>query len=230
MKSHSNLFLRCIFATAVILSGCEQRDKTESSSFNNDDSEVVLALVLDLSSSSIELFQEDRVGLQFTRSLIEHYQRAYPGRNGKLILAQLSGGGDPLLWEGNPTDLLRDYDSYGSLHQMLVSKSNPNGSRIHEGLSRTFDYLLKHRAVQDGARPAVFVLSDMLDNGADGTKYEQRVMVSLKEFGKRGGISGFYFVHQSQLERWRTNLTDAGVTDCLVSADIVARPPLPSFD
>ena len=239
MKRLSNLMLsnsiptnsmRCLLAMVVICAGCEKRTAEQHSRFPTDDSDFVLVLVLDLSTSSVSLFDDDKPGYEFTMKLIEHYTRAVPGRNGRLILAQVSASDNPLLWEGEAGQLRRDFSNPRAFREKLLSKSNPHGSRIHEGLARTFEYLLKHQSVQGGAKPAVFVLSDMMDNGKDGAEYEKKLVASLKEFGEKGGISGFYFVDQSLLTKWQTILNNAGIKECFVTPDIVADPPMPNFD
>lgn len=214
----------------TLLTGCELRTASQYSSFSDDESEYVLALVLDLSSSSVHLFDEDEVGFEFTMNLIDNYMRAAPGRAGRLILVQVSASDNPLLWEGNPAELRSEFSTAEEFRKMLMSKSNPAGSRIHEGLARTFEYLLSHRAVTGGAKPGVFVLSDMMDNGSGGAEFEKQLNDSLEEFGKRGGIAGFYFVDQSLVTKWERNLANSKIRDSRVTANIVAHPPLPSFD
>ena len=228
-----NLFnsLLCLLAILLLISvGCKKRTAEQHSNFPEDESDYVLALVLDLSTSSVGLFDDDKEGYEFTMNLIEHYTRAVPGRTGKLILVQVSASNNPLLWEGEAGELRRDFPTAATFREKLLSKSDPNGSRIHEGLARTFDYLLHHQAVRGGAKPAVFVLSDMMDNGKDGAEYEKKLVASLKEFGEKGGISGFYFVDQSLLTKWQTILNNAGIKECFVTPDIVADPPMPNFD
>lgn len=209
--------------------GCEKRNAEEASSFVEDDCEVVLAIVVDLSGSCSDLFADDGRGYDFLMGALAKYQRAEPA-GGKVIIAQLSASDNPLLYEGSSVDLRRDYASAAAFRDDILSHGNPSGSRLHEGMAATFDYILKHRAVQQGARPAVLLLSDLIDNGSDGEQYEQEVVDHLEEFSKRSGVAGFYFVHQSQTDKWQSALADAGVKDFRVTDQIVAHPPLPSFD
>lgn len=226
-----NVTQKLMITTVAILlvTGCEQRRDTDTTSFEDGDCPLVLAIVVDLSGSCTELFADGGKGYDFLLGVLDKYQRAVP-TEGKVIIAQLSAADNPLLYEGSPADLRRDYPSAAAFRDDVLSKSNPSGSRLHEGMNATFEYILKHRAVQQGARPAVFLLSDLLDNGIDGGDYEQQVVARLQDFGAKDGIAGFYFVDQSQTDKWTAALASAGVKDYRVTDKIVAHPPLPSFD
>ena len=219
-----------LFLGVILLAGCQRRDVSTRSRFEDPRSEYVLALVLDLSGSTATLFNEDQPGYEFMMKLIDHYMRSVPGDGGTLILLQVSGNDNPLLWEGSPIQLQQDFSDANAFREMLLAKSQPSGSRVNEGLAKTLKYLLKHRSIQHGAKPGIFVLSDMEDNGPSGSKYEAEVLESLKDFGRRGGITGLYFVDQTLVEKWEKHFRDAALRDFRVTPDFVVHPPLPSFD
>lgn len=219
-----------LMAVVIFSAGCQRRSDESRTGFDEPQNEYVLALVLDLSSSSLELFKEDKAGYEFMMKLIDHYMMSVPGDAGRIVLVQLSGSDNPLLWEGSPMQLQQDFSSPNEFCEMLVAASKPSRSRVNEGLAKTLKYLLKHRSIQQGAKPCVFVLSDMKDNGAFGSRYEADVLESLKELGRRGGITGLYFVDQSLVEKWEKHFRDAALRDFRVTPDFVVHPPLPNFE
>lgn len=219
-----------LMAGMILFVGCQRRSDESRTGFDEPQSEYVLALVLDLSSSSVDLFNEDQAGYEFMMKLIDHYMISVPGDAGRIVLVQISASDNPLLWEGSPLQLQQDFSSPNEFREMLLAASKPSRSRVNEGLAKTLKYLLKHRSIRQGAKPGIFVLSDMEDNGAFGSRYEAEVLESLKEFGRRGGISGLYFVNQSLVEKWEKHFRDAELADFRVTPDFVVHPPLPSFD
>ena len=212
----------------VFLVGCEKRINTDVANFDDGDTEYVLAIVVDMSGSCADLFNDGGRGYGFLMDVLTKYQRAVP-TDGKVIIAQMSATDNPLLYEGSPAELRRDFPSAKAFRDSILAKSNPSASRLHEGMAATFKYILRHRAVRHGAKPAVFLLSDLLDNASQ-PEHEQQVLDSLQEFADKDGICGFYFVHQTETAKWDEALADAGVKDYRVSDQIVAHPPLPLFD
>ncbi|EMI55105.1 hypothetical protein [Rhodopirellula sallentina] len=212
-----------------LFTGCEARRQTEQTTFEAPEAEYVLAIAVDFSGSFIDKMANDGEAYRFTMDVIDRYMRERPSDEGRLVITQLSATDDPLLWEGPPMQLRKDFASADDFRNFVLARNDPNGSRIFEGLSSTLSYLDGHRAIRNGAKPALFVLSDMADTSDDADEQEAEISLKFKEFGQSGGTVGMYYVHQQLLPRWQQTLAKSGMRDYVVECDIVTRPTLPEF-
>ena len=225
-----SLFVLCL------LTGCggqrEARTRASTTKFKSTENEAekTVVIIFDLSGSFLHLMAEDGVAYQFTLATIDRFLRQTIGEETKLIIAQISASQSPLLWEGRPQDLRRQFPTPQKFRDFLLEQADPNGSRVNEGLSSTLSYLLTHRTVKAGAEPTVLVLSDLMDNAPDGAEYEKQVISQLKELGDKGGAVGLYYVHQSVLTHWHNCLENSGLRDYRVECNIVGHPELPNFE
>lgn len=220
----------CCLLLSVVC-GCAPRRQVEATPLRNDESEYVLAILLDLSGSFAHLMAEDGKAYDFALIVMDRYFRDRIGTNDKMIIAQVSGTDRALLWEGTPLDLRREFPSADAFRDFLLSKADPGGSLVHEGLARTVEYVTSDPQVASGkAKSAIFVLSDMLDNGPDGRESQERAARALAAYSQKGGVVGLYYVDQSLVAQWRQILRDAKIPDYCVECEIVGKPPLPSFE
>ncbi len=74
------------------------------------------------------------------------------------------------------------------------------------------------------------VLSSDFDDNLSGPKAEERLAQSLKDFAKTKGVIGFYFLDHFRVPTWRQHLRQSGIKQWVCESEIVAYPPLPSFD
>ena len=194
---------------------------------NGREYERVVVVGIDLSGSFLHLMADKGKAWEFLLRVIARYLRG--NGNEKLILVQLSGNTGALLWDGTPAQLRKDFPDQEAFRKHLLSKADPNASRLHDGITESLEYLTTLSGVTPKTKCALLVLSDMDDNrSAPGS--EQRLVQALSSFGKRGGAVGLYFVDQPFVNRWRANLGTAGVKHTVVEPSIVASPILPSFD
>ncbi|MCA9078108.1 MAG: hypothetical protein KDA93_23970 [Planctomycetaceae bacterium] len=214
-----------------LLSGCgPRREPQAQSTFQQEDCEYVVTVLLDLSPSFFNEMTEGGQAYNFNAALLDHYFRERLGTNDQLIIAQISGEKRALLWQGTPLQLRQKFPSATAFGEFLRSNANPNGSLVHDAIAATVDYVLADPNVASGrAKSAIFVLSDMADNGSSEDS-EERALDSLKAFGRVGGIVGMYYVDQRLVPDWRTKLKDAGIRESCVEAEIVGTPTLPSFE
>lgn len=174
---------------------------------------------------------EDGRAYRFTLRVIDRYFRDRIGSDDKIIIGQLSGSDSPMLWEGTPAQLRRTFPSADAFRDFLVSHANPAGSRIHDGIADALDYLLDYPGITSGeTQSAMFVMSDMLDTTGDCGESKDRMLKLLAAYGRQDVSVGLYWVHQSLVLQWRTHLQDAGIRHFVVESQIVADPPLPSFE
>lgn len=213
----------------VCLFGCDKRKIVEDETFAPRDHTQVAMIVLDLSGSFQHLMAEEGKGYAFALNVIDSYFKAKNGSDDRLIIAQVSGNNRALLWEGKPMELRREFPSAAKFRAFLEKRGDPNASFVHEGVIHSLNYLLSEPAVASGqAKPAVFVLSDMVDSGGK-PDTDQRMEAALAEFSKTSGVLGVYFCDQFLIADWRTRLQKAGIKG-VVESEIVGRPTLPNFE
>ena len=216
---------------ALLVVGCAKRQERTASAFEERDCEYVLAVVIDLSGSFAELMADDGKAHDFLLYVLDRYFRDRIGSNDRVLIAQISANGQTLLWEGTPTQLRREFPTPDRFRDFLLAKASPGGSLVHEALADTLEYVMADPSVAAGlAKPAIFVLSDMLDNGHKSPQLKNRVLTDLAKYGQLGGVVGLYFVDERRLFAWRRILQEAGMRECVVESGIVSRPTLPSFE
>ncbi len=219
---------------ALTQPGCEgRRGPGDRSPLPQEDAEFLLAIVLDLSGSFHETMQKGGKGYRFVLGLTEKFFKDRIGSNDRVVIVQLSGTVKSLLWDGTPKQLKKEFKTAEAFNDFLRSKADPGGSRVHDTIADTLDYVLDDPGVAEGkTRPAVFVLSDMEDNFGDPEGSKQRVIDSLRRYGKQGGVIGLYWVSTFLVPEWRKNFRDAGIRSgrWVVIPDITSDPQLPEFE
>jgi hypothetical protein len=223
--------IRLAICLSILLGcGCDKRRQAPTTFAVRDESQYVLIILLDLSGSFHQQMTEGGQAHRFSMQVIDHYFRERIGTNDKLIIAQISGEERALLWEGTPLQLQKDFPSSTAFGEFLRSKANPDASLVYEAIIHTIDYVLSDPSVSSGnAKSAIFVLSDMSDNGSK-PESKQRALQALAAYGESGGVVGLYYVDQLLVPEWRTILRDAGIPEICVESDIVGRPNLPNFE
>jgi len=211
------------------LAGCAKRPDIERQVLADDDSQFLLTVVVDLSSSCAPIMAEDGAAFKFTMALIDKYFRSRIGSHDRLIVAQISANGRPLLWEGEPLALRQQFRSAAQFAQFLRDKSDDSGSRVYTGVTRTLEYALSRHG--GGAKKsATFILSDMRDH-SDSSKADARKMLStVADYCQAGGSIAFYFVEQTVARYLKQHLEELGVTNYRIETEIVGMPPLPHLE
>lgn len=206
--------------------------QTISLGTTDDNEELCVLLVLDLSGSFLQRFAGDGVAYEFTKRIIDRYFRASMGTEDQLILAQISGTERSLLWKGTPLALQREFRSPEAFRDFLLASADPNGSRVYEGIRHALDYILDEPRVASGrAKVAVFVLSDMLQSpGPGGERALRDLEAALAKVGTLNGAVAIYFADQGETIPWRQRLRAAGVKNFRVESSISSQPPLPDFE
>lgn len=227
IKKAVSTFMILLFVSCT---ACTPVQQNEQSVFEEPETEQVIVIAMDLSGSFADLMTKDGLAYRFALATVDRFVREQPGQEGRLIIAQLSATGNALLWEGSPGQLRQDFPNAESFRDFVLASSNPNGSRINEGIANALDYVVNHQAVRSsGAKPALFVLSDMLDNDPDGQAQLKRAEASLQDFADANGVIGLYYVHQQMLIDWRRRIETSGIKDYRIECGIVTTPSLPSF-
>ncbi|HVX12084.1 MAG TPA: hypothetical protein VHC22_12960 [Pirellulales bacterium] len=219
--------------TALLVLGCQKRLDRPDGVFRSDEGEYVLTIVLDLSGSFNALMAEDGKAWAFVCQVIEQYFQDRLGHSDKLILAQLSANDRALLWRGTPLELRQDFSSASAFREWLMSKADPYGSLVYEGIVKATEYTLADPILADGkGKAALFILSDMCDTAGEVMQSRDRAVKAIADLVRHDGVVGIYYVDVGLCPIWQQLLHDAGVpaTRSHVEAEIVGRPLLPSFE
>ena len=222
-----------ILVTTIFMFGCTRHNEQDNSNvaLAREPAEVMVVMVVDMSGSFADLMTRDGRGYEFTMRVADQYFRKSIGTNNRMIIAQVSATNNAMLYDGTPAQLRQDFPSAEAFQQFMVKKSNPNGSRVYDGVAEAFEYVLSDPGVVSGkTRTAVFVLSDFDDNFPNRDKSEQRVVNALNAFGKTNGVVGFYYLEHVRVATWRQHLRQSGVKHWVCESEIVAYPQLPSFE
>ena len=208
----------------MLLAGCTRRDTSKSVTFEQEPTDYTLLIVVD-----IDLIKSNPEAISFVTYAIEHYFRERIGSNDHIVISQLSGNNQPLLFQGKPRFLLEKFASPEDFRQFLISRSDP-GRRINDGISESLDYLAHTSSVvRGGAAPIALIVSSMVDDHPESKESDDRVMAELIKFGNTGGQMAFYFCNQQRMASVREKMEKAGFGWEILECDVNGRPPLPTF-
>lgn len=211
-------------------SGCHERDTTKAASLQPDSSEYVLLVAIDMSGSFREFMAEGGRAYTFLLTALDEYHQQGLGSDFQVIVTQLSGNDEPLLWQGTPRQLRRDFPDPESFRDFLIAHADSGSSRINDGIAESIDYVLHtHSVARGNAKTVALILSDMEDNHSDDEASERRLMDALTTYAGRGGI-GFYFCSQKRMAGIRRKMEQAGYDMYILESDIYGRPPIPNFE
>ena len=227
-----NMLLKVVLLSLLLLPfGCGEKRQASETVLRENEHEYVLTILLDMSGSFAHLMAEQGKAYEFIMEVIDRYFRDRMGTQDGLVVAQISGSDRSLLWQGTPFQLRQDFPSASAFRDFLKQRSNSAGSRVHDGITQTVEYVMSDLRIQSKtAKSAVFVLSDMLDNFPDSDASKKKTVEMLKAYGRIGGTFGLYYVDQLLVPEWRTHLRDSGIKHWRVEAEIVGRPTLPDFE
>ena len=192
-----------------------------------------MAIVVDLSPSFAQRFNHEDGAFKWILNVVSKYGRDFPGKEGRLIIGQISAGpdADALIWEGRPSHLRRTFQSPEDFKAFLMSKSQgAGGTPVYESLGDTLDFLLRHPTVRSGQSGVdLLVISDMVDNLDDGTQ-KDRVSELLKRFSARGSTCGIYYADISVVPELEQLLHDSGYPNAGFTTLIDMYPEIPAFN
>lgn len=235
-KSFLSALVGLILIAILALPGCEKRREEQRGLLLEGDRaepEYVIALVLDCSGSYLDRFKgASPRAYQFFLKLTTRYASERGDSDDLILISQISQAETVLLWEGTPRRLRKDFGSPEAFRDFLLSRTNPSGSRVYAGITRTIERLLEIPAVQEGrARSAIFVLSDMDDT--DGPEQKGRLLDALRRYVRlKSSAVGLYWVNQNSTAEWSAHLKDSGLppTRFVCLPEHVSEPQIPRFD
>jgi hypothetical protein len=212
----------------LLLASCQARDERAESPFAGDAPEHTLLVIFDLSGSYAErVCGPNGNAYELFARLKDAYFRDQ--LDGQIILSQISARYDKaLLWQGKPRDFARAFPTPQSFKDFLKSKSDPNGSPVWSSVSDGVEHLVRELDGSPKQGSMVLCFSDFEDNDPrPGGK--ERFARCLKEYGKRGGSFGAYWVAQQLIPELTQTLRDSGVK-FRIEPEFAASVTLPTFD
>ena len=234
MKMNYETFSRqamVILLCLLTFAGCgERRESKEANLFPHSDAQYVVVIVMDLSGSFSHAMANEGKAHKFSVQVIDRYFRRRDALNDRIVLAQISGTEQSLMWEGTPLKLRKDFPSAESFRDFLLEKADGGGSLVDQGVANAIDYVSSHERFTSGNTKSVtLILSDMEDTGGDPGS-EQKLNQSLAAYGRQNGSVGIYFCGQLGVARWKDRLAQSGIRNYVVESEIVGEPNLPSFE
>ena len=102
----------------------------------------MLIMPVDESGSFNDKRKPGGKGLEFANRTITHYFQNRLGNNDYLVVSQLSGNRQALLWQGSPRQLRNEFTNIGEWAEFMDKKSDIAGSRIWDGLSDSLEIVM----------------------------------------------------------------------------------------
>jgi len=223
-------------AIACLAIGCvEKQDARHFTPFETEELDAVLAITIDLSGSFSRDWQADGKAHRLFTNLIGQFFNSGTGTDSRLIIGQISGNGNMLLFDGTASEFMRKFKSPEAFNQFLASNSDPAGSKVYESFSQVLRYVNSIPEAGPSTRMMLVSLSDLLDNDAsfnDWDDVSDALETPLSEFASRGGGVAMYFVNRNEKPKWRSFLQSAGFKPgtFAIETGLVESPQLPSFD
>ncbi len=234
MNSQSCLFPLFTVCSLLLANGCmESPDPETIAPFEDQELDACLAIVVDMSGSFHDQWNDRAYDLFL--ELSERFFTEAMGTNTKLVIGQLSGSDQVVIFEGRPGDLKKRFGSPEALSQFLKDSADPKSSRVFAATGKTVDYLSAIPGVTENTRLLTVILSDMRDSETDpqaGTPSAEKMMESLKRYRAKGGGLALYFVAHDERQRWHALLQEAGFPPghYIIEGQLSANPQLPRFD
>jgi len=214
----------------LVLAGCARRKEYGPVSFESD-VEQRTVVAIDMSISFVELMAEQGHAYAFLMRVLDQYGQDKTSDH--IIIAQLSGNDRPLLFEGTAQELRNKFPNARAFRDFLISKSNPDASRIADGVSDVLEYVMRDPNVRSGTvKTCCLVLSD-LDNNVVSARGDtsSRFRKALADYKQCGGVLGFYYASDDAevVAPWIRGLNESGIP-YQMEAGVRDYPTLPTFN
>ena len=207
--------MKKLMVLLCLLIGCARREGAPSVEENGEDRVMLLAIGTD----------DDRE-LDFAARLVEGFVRTSP--QDKLVIARL-GAAAFLAWEGRSADLKKLCPSKQELKALLKRSEPTKAVPLYASLRDCLRFVIDGPRVQAGrAKPLVFVLSSMVD---DGTTFQDKCNLTyfIGEVGYKRGEMRVYFADPSKVAYVTRWIAQMHVQKSAVFSSAQSQPPVPGF-
>ncbi|GAB5407354.1 MAG: hypothetical protein Aurels2KO_55850 [Aureliella sp.] len=215
----------------MLLSGCvPSQTGKDYHPFETVEIDSCLTILIDMSGSFATRWDDEAYPLFL--ELSNSYFTEAMGTENRLVIAQLSGNSQAVLFEGKPADLQSRFKSPEELVAFLRERSDGASSLVYRAIESTTNYLLQMQGMTDQTRLMTVVLSDLRDTDPARQAAGGDMIESLREYRERGGALALYYVGAEEMPRWEKILAESGFTskDYLIQGELTATPQLPKFD
>ena len=189
-----NRTISTLLAVILLLPGCAKHQETDTRVIRPPEWNFILIFLVDPSRRFAEK-KFDAAAHRFLVGTAENYFRGRSEPDDRVLLASLTDeGGSPLLWQGTPRDLRRQFDTPEALRDFVTQHSRPT-KHVYASLAKTLDYVSDLPPVHDGkAKAVVVVLSDMLDDSKTREQDLVKAAAALKRFTALRSEIGHWWV------------------------------------
>lgn len=221
------------FACLWSLGGCIRKTHSvHRPAFETKSLEACLVIAVDLSGSFAHDFGERAYPMVL--GLMESFTDQSMGGDCKIVLSQMSGHDQIILFEGSPDELRHRFRSPEAMGDFLRQHSDPKHSPVYVATRATIDYVNAMPDVTDQTRTVTVLLSDMVDSEIDQpTKSREgyRMLAALTRYRESGGNLALYYVAQDEVWRWNEIIARAGFEpgQYAINNALNSNPELPSF-
>jgi hypothetical protein len=222
--------LLLVLVALASLTGCGVPDPAPP--FEQEEPEAILCVVVDTSGSYADLLTKDGRAYRFLQALCDRFLGDRAGGHSRVIISQLSGRPDAVLWNGTPERLQQDFPDPESFRRWILARSDPSRSLVYHSINQSLEHLLRYPAVSEGrADTYLIVLSDLIDNDGNGPAAHARLMENLRRYAKLRSSVGVYWASDMLVEPWTQQLRACGFRPGHVEvvSEKVVDPPVPSF-
>lgn len=203
-----------------------------NSSFETANIDYLAVMAVNMSTEFRRSMERDDAAFKHVLALVDTFNRQTVGSEARLVVTQISGVGDTLLWEGTPRQLRQQFATAKDFRRFVLGNQAGKPESI-KGLVKTTKYLLNHEAMDNpDCKPALFIISDAQDQReyAETFKDCAELAKNFTKISQLKGVCGWYFVDHTNLDWAKEIVERSGFRDFRVEADIVRRPSVPSFN
>ena len=191
--------LLCILILLILPACTGPRENTDESPFGEKKQpDAVLAIDIDVSGSFAD---ELEAAWQFCIRAVELFFFNRQGTNDLLVISQISGSPQSILWSGSPQQFRKTFKTPADFKR-LFNGLDTTQSRVHSSLADT----INHVASLKPKRSLILGLTDMIDNEPGSLP---KLQDALRRYGKDGkaGAVGLYGVEPSHKAACETMLS-----------------------
>ena len=202
------------------------------SSFEAANIDYLAVMAINMSTDFRRSMERDDAAFKHVLAVVDTFNRHTVGSEARLVMTQVSGVGNTLLWEGTPRQLRQQFATAKDFRRFVLDKKAGKPEAI-KGLVTTTKYLLNHEALDNpDCKPALFIISDAQDQReyAETFKDCAELAKNFTKISSRKGVCGWYFVDDANLDWAKEIVQRSGFSDYRVEADIVRRPSVPRFN
>ncbi|WP_236623629.1 hypothetical protein [Rhodopirellula baltica] len=217
----------------LAISGCVKKtNSAQRPVFATRSLDACLVISIDLSGSFADDFGERAYPMVL--GLVESFSEQNMGGDCKIVLSQMSGHDQVLLFEGSPDELRHRFGSPEAMAKFLLEHSSPSRSPVYVATRETIDYVNAMPDVTEQTRTVTVLLSDLVDSEQhQPTKSREgfRMLDALTRYRESGGNLALYYVAQNEVPRWNEIVERAGFEpgQFAIHNDLTSSPNMPEF-